>query len=188
MALPGLYQCFSHWGKDGGTFLIGDTHFGEDDLKEAFPNRPSDEELVKIINQKVGKCGTLILLGDVGDIEYAKKLKGYKILVCGNHDKGHTIYREVFDEVYEGPILISHRILLSHEPISHAEWVMNIHAHVHDIRAKNDKYHYNVCADYINYTPINFNQLLKTGFTSKIHSIHRQTIDGATIRKKERKR
>ena len=46
MALQGLYQCFSHWGKNGGTFIIGDTHFGEEDLKKAFPNRPNNDELV----------------------------------------------------------------------------------------------------------------------------------------------
>lgn len=186
MALQGLYQCFSHWGKNGGAFIIGDTHFGESDLKKAFPNRPSDEELVKMINQKVGKCGTLILLGDVGDLEYAKKLKGYKILVCGNHDRGHTAYREIFNEVYEGPVLISSRILLSHEPVPNMEWCMNIHAHVHDARVKIDKYHFNTCADRIGYTPINFNQWLKDGHLSHLVSTRRRVIDNATERKKKR--
>ena len=74
MALEGLYKCFSHWGKDGGAWIISDTHFGEDDLKRAYPNRPDDETLLKIINQKVGKTGTLVHIGDVGNIEFAKKL------------------------------------------------------------------------------------------------------------------
>jgi hypothetical protein len=34
---------------------------------------------------------------------------------------------------------------------------------------------------------INFNQFLKSGFASKIQTIHRETIDKATKRKKKRK-
>ena len=79
MALPGLYNCFQHWGNRNAVWAISDTHFGDKDIKKAFPNRPSDEELIKNINQKVGKNGTLLLLGDVGDIECARQLKGYKV-------------------------------------------------------------------------------------------------------------
>ena len=93
MALPGLYDCFQHWGEKNAVWVISDTHFGDKDIKKAFPNRPSDEELIKNINQKVGKTGTLLLLGDVGDIECAKQLKGYKVLIAGNHDIGATNYQ-----------------------------------------------------------------------------------------------
>lgn len=238
MALQGLYECFNHWGKDGGTFIISDTHFGEDDLKKVFPNRPSDDELVRMINQKVGKNGTLILLGDVGDIEFARKLKGYKILVCGNHDRGNSNYQRqvvshkydqkdytrqeamndmakkypnwkltceegydfhspftywkiiadnnLFNEVYDGPVMISGRILLSHEPVPNITWAVNLHGHVHDPKARSDKYHFNMCADRNNYTPINFNQWLKDGHLSHIVTTRRVVIDGATERKRKR--
>ena len=96
MALPGLYDCFQHWGEKNAVWVISDTHFGDKDIQKAFPNRPSDEELIKNINQKVGKTGTLLLLGDVGDIECAKQLKGYKVLICGNHESGLEKYKEVF--------------------------------------------------------------------------------------------
>ena len=186
MALQGLYKCFSHWGENGGTFIISDTHFGEEDLKKAFPNRPSDDELVKIINSKVGKCGTLILLGDVGDLEYAKKLKGYKILVCGNHDRSHTNYEGIFQEVYDGPVMISNRMILSHEPIENLDWAVNLHGHIHDHKAKQKKFHHNFCADRIGYIPVNFNQWLKEGHLSKIVTTRRVVIDNATERKKKR--
>lgn len=183
MALPGLYDCFQHWGEKNAVWVISDTHFGDKDIQKAFPNRPSDEELIKNINQKVGKTGTLLLLGDVGDIECAKQLKGYKVLICGNHDTNITSYEEIFDEVYTGAIIISKKILLSHEPLD-ISWAFNIHGHDHAGTVR--KGHLNVCADVIGYTPINFNQFLKSGASSKIQTIHRETIDKATERKKKR--
>ena len=184
MALPGLYDCFQHWGEKNAVWVISDTHFGDKDIQKAFPNRPSDEELIKNINQKVGKTGTLLLLGDVGDIECAKQLKGYKVLICGNHDSGAANYKEIFDEVYTGALIIGEKLLLSHEPID-AKWIFNLHGHNHT-GAKTDKYHLNVCADVIDYTPINFNQFLKSGALSKIQTIRRTVIDKATERKKKR--
>ena len=186
MALPGLYDCFQHWGEKNAVWVISDTHFGDKDIQKAFPNRPSDEELIKNINQKVGKTGTLLLLGDVGDIECAKQLKGYKVLIAGNHESGLEKYKEVFNEVYIGAIIIGEKLLLSHEPLD-VEWIFNLHGHTHDPRAKNDKYHLNVCADVIGYTPINLNQFLKSGALSKIKTIHRTAINLATIRARKRK-
>ena len=184
MALPGLYDCFQHWGEKNAVWVISDTHFGDKDIQKAFPNRPSDEELIKNINQKVGKTGTLLLLGDVGDIECAKQLKGYKVLICGNHDAGATNYKEIFDEVYTGALIIGEKLILSHEPVD-IPWAFDIHGHDH-VGTKR-KGHLNVCADVIGYTPINFNQFLKSGASSKIQTIHRETIDGAIERKRKRR-
>lgn len=183
MALPGLYDCFQHWGEKNAVWVISDTHFGDKDIQKAFPNRPSDEELIKNINQKVGKTGTLLLLGDIGDIECAKQLKGYKVLICGNHDAGATNYKEIFDEIYTGALIIGEKLILSHEPVD-IPWAFNIHGHDH--AGAKRKGHLNVCADAIGYTPINFNQFLKSGASSKIQTIHRETIDKATERKKKR--
>ena len=183
MALPGLYDCFQHWGEKNAVWIISDTHFGDKDIQKAFPNRPSDEELIKNINQKVGKTGILLLLGDVGDIECAKQLKGYKVLICGNHDAGATNYKEIFDEIYTGALIIGEKLLLSHEPVD-IPWAFDIHGHDH--AGTKRKGHLNVCADVIGYTPINFNQFLKSGASSKIQTIHRETIDKATERKKKR--
>lgn len=185
MAIPQLYPCFRHW--DNQTiWIFSDFHFGDEDLRAGEPNRPTDEEIVRQINSKVGRKDTLIVLGDVGDPAYVRQLRGYKVLICGNHDAGATNYQEVFDEVYTGPVFIGERILLSHEPIPNMTFALNIHGHVHDMRHKNDKYHFNCCAEAINFTPVNFNQLVKSGILSKIDTIHRATIDKATIRKKKR--
>ena len=184
MALPGVYKTFAdRWSEYQTIHIISDLHFNEDDLKKAFPNRPSDEELVRRINAKVGRKDTLICLGDVGDIEFVKKLRGYKVLICGNHDVGHTVYEEVFDEVYSGPLMIGEKLLLSHEPIP-VPWALNIHGHDH--QGAKRKGCINVCADVIDYTPINMNQLLKSGIFKDVESIHRAIIDKATERKKKR--
>ena len=183
--IPGLYDIFNHWCNQT-VWLYSDPHFGDKELAAGVVNRPSDEEQVKMINSKVGKKDTLIILGDVGDIEFARKLKGYKILIAGNHDAGLTNYKEVFNEVYGGALFIGEKIVLSHEPIN-IPFALNIHGHVHDKRAKSDKKHINVCSDVIGYMPINFNQLMKSGPTSKIETVHRTTINKATKRKRGRK-
>ena len=193
MAIPGLYKFCDEWHKTGTVWLYSDPHFGDPDL----PNRPSADEQVKMINAKCGKNDTLILLGDVGDLSYVPKLRArYKVLVMGNHDAGRTNYERkvdengvdnrLFDEVYEGVLVIAEKLILSHEPVD-VPWAFNIHGHVHATAGrKNDKRHFNCCADAINFTPINFNQWMKQGYLSRIETIHRQTIDSAIVRKRKR--
>ena len=226
--LNGIYQAFQHWGEQT-VWIYSDPHFGDKDLDNGICDRPSTEEQIASINACAGRKDTLIILGDIGDIEAVRKLRaGRKILIMGNHDAGRTNYEKkfasevfeskeiameemakkypgwsvnmclgkagwiahaenhLFDEVYEGALIIGEKIILSHEPINGISWAMNIHGHVHDKRHKNDKYHFNVCSDVIGYKPINFNQWLKQGHLSKIETIHRETIDKATERKKKR--
>ena len=183
MNLPGVYKTFiDRWTKYQTVWVISDTHFGEKDLREAFPKRPSNEELVKAINRRVGRKDVLIHLGDVGSLDWAAKLHGYKVLVMGNHDSGAEKYREVFDEVYEGPVMLGERLILSHEPLD-VEWAYNIHGHDHSSRQKTFT-QYNVCCDANCYTPLHLNKFLKEGHLKHIKSVHRQTIDTATQRKK----
>ena len=91
----------------------------------------------------------------------------------------------LFDEVYEGPLMIAEKLILSHEPVD-VPWAFNIHGHIHDSKHKNDKRHFNVCSDAIGYVPINMNQWMKSGVMAHVETIHRTTIDSATIRKAKR--
>lgn len=188
MNLPGVYQIFlDKWEKYQTAHIISDTHFKDEELIAGIAARPDDEAIIKCINSKVGRNDLLIHLGDVGDIETIKKIRGgYKILICGNHDVGHTKYLEVFDEVYSGPLMIGEKLILSHEPLD-IDWAFNIHGHVHNKNHKNDATHKNVCLDVIDYTPINLNKFLKSGPSAKVISIHRDTIDKATKRSQKRK-
>lgn len=196
-----LYPCFSHLGRFNNIFVIGDTHFADEETAKLRANNVGDEELVRRINSKVGKKDVLIILGDVGDVEYVKKLRGYKILIMGNHDKGASNYKRndyfidafgnttdnhLFDEVYTGAVMLNDKILLSHEPVS-VSFAFNIHGHVHSMSAKDDKLHMNVCAEHVDYTPVSLIALQKQGKFSGVPNIHRITIDKATDRKNKRR-
>ena len=233
--LPGIYDAFQHWGEQT-VWIYSDPHFSDEDLEYGIKNRPSDEEQIRRINAKAGRKDTLIILGDVGNIECVRKLRaGRKVLICGNHDLGATRYKReivkeiydkdkvtreeaiadmqakypgwkiwanedyafhspferwnvyadnmLFDEVYEGALIVGEKLILSHEPVE-IPWLYNIHGHDHV--GKKRKNHLNVCSDVIGYEPINFNQFLKNGFMANIQTIHRATIDKATERKQKR--
>ena len=81
--------------------------------------------------------------------------------------------------------MLGEKLILSHEPVD-VPWAFNIHGHIHDSKHKNDKRHFNVCADVIGYTPVNMNQFMKSGALAHIETIHRETIDKATVRKAKR--
>ena len=231
MALPGIYDMFAQkW--DGQTvWIYSDPHFSDMDLECGIKNRLSDDEQIRRINAKCGRKDTLIILGDVGNINCVRRLRAaHKVLICGNHDSGATNYKRqiitqqffkklytkqqamdlvksmfpnckytidegdelvweisadnmLFDEVYEGALIIGEKLILSHEPVD-IPWLYNIHGHDHAGAKRLN--HMNVCSDVIGYEPINFNQFLKAGHMSKIQTIHRETIDKATDRKKKR--
>lgn len=184
--IQGLYDIFAHWHKQGTVWIYSDTHFNDEDLAVGVKSRPSAEEHLKLINSKVGKKDTLILLGDVGDIEIARRLKGYKILIAGNHDAGMSNYKDVFDEVYAGALIVGEKLILSHEPVD-VPWAFNIHGHVHHGEPMSDNQHFNVCGEARKcYEPVNLNQFMKAGFMAKIQTIHRDTIDKATKRARKR--
>lgn len=182
--IQSLYPCFQHWAKTGTLWIYSDPHFGDADLPQVIHGRPSAEEQVRLINQKVGRKDTLIILGDIGLLEYARQLRGYKVLICGNHDAGGTTYRDVFQEIYTGPLFISDRLLLSHERIN-LPFAFNIHGHDH-MRQDKDPMHMNVCSDVIGYQPVNLNQFFKSGRMARVPSIHRITINQATTRASRR--
>lgn len=187
--IEGLYEPFkTEWSTEGTVWLYSDPHFDEDeDLRIAFPHRPTAEEQVKMINSKVGKKDHLILLGDIGSIEWARKLRGHKILIAGNHDIGLSAYKDVFEYVYGGPLMISEKIILSHEPIN-VPYLFSIHGHNHNQKGKDKLGHLNCCSDVIKYAPINFNQFIKSGRLQEVESIHRITINNATLNRHGPKR
>lgn len=215
-----LYPCFDHWFKNGGTvFFYSDPHFNDDEMKYLRENYIGDEEQVKRINSKVGRNDTLVILGDIGDIEWVRKLRGYKVLIMGNHDAGASNYKRIsqpeqiewerhwdphfytigpdkyrgeyvhtkkiiqeaqdnhlFDEVYQGTLQLSPKLMASHEPVDY-RYCVNIHGHDHSHWHKDDGTHINVCAENIDYYPMPLSQIIKSGILKNIPDIHRETID-----------
>lgn len=199
-----LYEPFRKWSETGTIWIYSDPHFNDKEMIHLRKNYIGDDEQIQRINSKVGRKDTLIILGDVGDTECVKRLRGYKVLIMGNHDSGPSNYKRVvrieddkdgstikrvdnhlFDEVYAGPLFIGDKLLLSHEPIS-LPFAFNIHGHDHSGWECRDENHLNLCAEHIDYTPFNFTQAIKKGLTSQVESIHRLTIDNATERKRRR--
>jgi len=181
-----MYDCFAHWFHEGrGTvYFYSDPHFSDPEMVHLRKDYIGDEEQVKRINSKIGKYDTLVILGDVGDPTWIKKIRGYKVLIMGNHDVGATKYKEYFDEVYEGALTIAEKVILSHEPVE-VPGMFNIHGHDHSDWYSHDA-HFNACAEHIGYTPICWKEIHESGVLKSIKSIHRITIDGATTRKKKR--
>ena len=189
-----LYPCFKHLFDYQTIWVYSDPHFGEEEMVLIRKNYISDEEQVKRINSKVGKKDVIIFLGDIGETSYIKQIRGYKILVIGNHDKGKTNYQKqiisgennyLFDEVYEGIVTLSDKLVLSHEPI-YLPFMFNIHGHDHSNKNSiDDGLHLNVCAEHIDYTPISINALIKEGVLKDVASIHGITIDRASNKHKD---
>ena len=216
-----LYDKFKHWSDSGSVYIISDTHFDDPDSILMDPSWPSAEEQINILKKTIHKNDTLIHLGDVGNIEWIKKLNCYKVLIMGNHDAGKSRYlrkeeytrhltlegamelkkqhkidtftnicgelvgikdNKLFDEVYEGPLMISEKILLSHEPILGLDWCMNIHGHDHN-NTPIPYPHINLASNVCNYTPLNLGKFTQDGGLKEITTIHRQTIDKAIERK-----
>lgn len=198
-----LYPQFEYWKHGGVIWVFSDPHFADHDCKIMDASWISPEEQVARINAKVGRLDTLICLGDVGDVDYVKQLKGYKVLVTGNHDTGASNYlkqystiqtskgerkvdNRLFDEVYEGWLTIGPDIILSHEPLN-LPCGINIsghnHAGPHITKGKNSVI-INMAANVVNYEPQRLDKLVE-GLSYK--SIHRLAIDKA-IKKPIKKR
>jgi len=95
-----LYPCFEHLKKFNTIWVYSDPHFNDAEMQQLRKDYIGDDEQVKKINSKLGKKDVIIFLGDIGDLEFIKKIKaGYKILVMGNHDKGKTKYQRKIEQV-----------------------------------------------------------------------------------------
>ena len=186
--IPTLYEPFRHWSENGSIYILSDLHFDDSDCKFMDPNWITPEEQLEIINKMVFKSDTFVCLGDVGDPKYVPMIKaGKKIFLLGNHD-ARGAYKGLFDEIYAGPLFISEKILLSHEPVYGLPWCLNIHGHDHNNMEayKDGCKHINLAANVCGYTPINLGMIIKGGILSDIDSIHRITIERAVEKRLER--
>lgn len=172
-----LYPTFQHWSEKGSVWIYSDTHFDDIDCKFMDPCWPDPEIQLANLKECCHKNDTLLLLGDVGNPIYLNQLKCYKVLILGNHDQSATKFEPYFDEIYTGPLFISDRILLSHEPFPEIPYVFNIHGHDHSGWYMKNKNSLNVCSNVVGFKPKNLGKLIKDGLLSNIPTIHRYTIE-----------
>ncbi len=133
--------------------IISDTHFGHENiLKFERKNRFRDiQEHDEVILAAWERCVKSLRKGDtfyfLGDFcaagrekEYANRLLSCmeqsacrKVMVMGNHDRSidKELLTRLFDEVYDYPIYISHRVVLSHFPCAVYNSQVNVHGHTH---------------------------------------------------------
>lgn len=208
--IDSLYYPFKKWSKNAAVWLYSDPHFGDFEsytfrgLTTAKTKEELDTFQVDRINKFVNKNDTIIFLGDIGDPTPLKKIKGHKVLITGNHDRGAAFYKEYFNEIYTGCLTISDRIILSHEPIEGCPpFLFNIHGHDHNgtdfkeyvfrdcdaissekmainalAAAKQYKLNrFNICAEWINYQPVALKDIINSGVLSNIPTIHRDYLD-----------
>ncbi len=169
-----LYPIFRKWSENGSVWLISDTHFDDAD-RDFMGYKISTLSHFKRIKDRCHKNDTLIHLGDVGNKEYFREIKSHKVLILGNHDHSPGYYEDCFDEIYSGPLFISDKIMLSHEPID-LPFCLNISGHNHSSWG-----HYenvlNLAANVVGYDPVSLKDIINSGRLKEIKSIHRITID-----------
>lgn len=173
-------------------YIIADTHFSHKNIIE-YCNRPykdtfkMNNDIIEKWNNTVTSDDIVIHLGDVGFglVEQlqpiVKSLKGYKILIRGNHDvkRGIDSWKNIgFDEVYKKKEISINElikditfdtdyddIIFSHSPRQVEDNILNIHGHIHnvplDITLYNPNNHFCASVEMIEYTPILLTDILK---------------------------
>ena len=75
----------------------------------------------------------------------------------GNHDKRpRKEYLGYFAEVYDYPLYISNRVVLSHYPIPVTEGTLNVHGHLHGSTLDSSN-HFNISIHMVDYRPVHMN-------------------------------
>jgi calcineurin-like phosphoesterase family protein len=158
-------------------YVIGDTHFGHENIIE-YCQRPfsnaeeMNNELVRRWNETVSDDDTVIHLGDVRHHPDPKtsawwldELNGDIMLVRGNHD-GDVGQNAPFHTVTSCTIQHGkYQFYVEHEPVGFSGW--QIHGHSHN----NDKVNFgfinrasqrvNVSVELINYEPLSLDKLVR---------------------------
>lgn len=109
-------------------------------------------------NDEVIVAGDFALTSKDNIISIGRQLKGRKTLILGNHEGASlkTYYEAEFELISKYPIFIN-GYLISHFP-QEGSLYPNIHAHTHNT-TENDKLHFCVSVEKIEYTPINFEEI-----------------------------
>ena len=150
-------------------YFIADTHFHSNDIakQRGFKNyKEMDKIIIENWNNTVTSQDTVYILGDMFEdcvrADYLSQLKGYKILIVGNHDYISDDDKDNL-ELIDYPIIFNEFWILSHKPmyVTESAPYANIFGHVHN----NPMYKtvssrsYCVSAERINYTPISFEEI-----------------------------
>lgn len=122
--------------------------------------------ILQSIADKFGEGSNFWFLGDFGDLSYLYvfhffKEKGIRThFMIGNHDHAKDIpyIQQFVDIVYEYPIYLSQKLVISHFPVAIYPDQCNIHGHLHGSKLQ-DINHINASIHVTNYLPITDNNV-----------------------------
>jgi calcineurin-like phosphoesterase family protein len=161
----------------GNVYFISDLHFNHENMaiKRGFNNaQEMNDHIIKCWNSVVNKKDTVWILGDITmektqGYELLDKLKGFKKVVLGNHDRPQHV-PELLKYVNSVSGMVKYKgHILTHCPIHEREterFIKNVHGHVHEnsimtdvpgfggMLIEPDERYLNVSCEAINYTPI----------------------------------
>lgn len=152
-------------------FLFSDPHFHHEKMaiRRGFSCAEEMNELiVKNWNNIISKRDCVFLLGDItmekNNYEILSRLQGDINVVLGNHDqKQHITNMLKYVKSVSGIIDYKKTAILTHCPIHPSQlefrYSYNIHGHVHENTLDDDRY-INVCAEVIDYKPVEFSKLI----------------------------
>lgn len=115
---------------------------------------------------RYGAGSVLWFLGDFGDLSYLYVFNFFKEqgiivnFILGNHDKQVDIDRIKYfaDNIYEYPVFLTQKLIISHFPVAVYEDQCNIHGHLHGSELQ-DINHINASIHVANYQPITMNNI-----------------------------
>ena len=160
----------------GNLWISTDWHFYKNKDNTKFKINPNIDKILNNYKKCVKPNDTFIFLGDLYDartifdmklvpkIFDIKKLKGYKIMIKGNHDVNTTqFYLDLgFDEVYEKSYNIGN-IVFSHEPVEVNDNEINIHGHIHFSETywgMEPLNHLDAYIEHYNFNPVKINDII----------------------------
>lgn len=157
------------------TWFIGDTHFGhqnilkyESSTRNFADIQEMNEAIITNWNSVVKDNDKVFHLGDFcfgrANIEIAKRLKGQKRLILGNHDiYGAAEYLQYFKSVHGA--LFWNNCILTHVPVHPCQLgyraKYNIHGHLHSKKVDDWRY-INVSCEQNDLCLINGDEISKT--------------------------
>ena len=168
-------------------YFTADTHFGSkrhlELCKRPFTSvNQMNQTMIMNWNRIVNDDDMVFVLGDFGEYDYANKLNGKIVLICGNYEKNDmerlnlsfSQFRDLliekgFYDVHESYLdinvdVINKPLHLIHEPSKKIDNAFNLYGHVHKTHLLK-RFGLNVGIDLHNYTPIEIDTILfyKTG-------------------------
>ena len=158
-----------------GNHDVGASNYKRQKWEEIFDGMKfSKEQILEIMKKKYPNCHITI-----SDKEYRLAGPPFECYIAIADNK-------LFDRVFQGPVMIGEKLILSHEPLG-LDWAFNIHGHMHSFSAENEKNCFNICPDATgHFEPIPLKQILEGGYMSSVKTVHRGVIDNATKRARKR--